>query len=216
MLCSVLYIFFCSDLTTFVVPKNMNDKISLPRTEWNVAHYRSWHWLPRDFHCSLVFVTPGKTLALVYEILLNYVIGLRTSTLSSGTVVQDISSGLLNLIHCSPQFIKIDGVPVHTGLDVPWWTRFSQRYIEACTENNWLHVHAMYFMIRRIFWSQIGEKLNYYTPSLWSSIFRLLALGHACWLLGVFIIGFSKYRYVGEIDHTIIWSDGHIISINCA
>ena len=26
---------------------------------------------PRDFHCPLVFVTPGKTLALVYEILLD-------------------------------------------------------------------------------------------------------------------------------------------------
>ena len=43
-----------------------------------------------------------------------------------------------------------------------------------------------------------------YTPGLLNYIFRLLALAHACCLLGVFIIGFSKYRNLGKIDRTIV------------
>ena len=46
-------------------------------------------------------------------------ISLPTSTLTLGVVLQGISSGPLNLTHRFPQFIKIDGVPVHTWLDVP-------------------------------------------------------------------------------------------------
>ena len=49
----------------------------------------------------------------------NYLIILPTSTLTSGMVLQGISSRPLILTHRLPQFIKIDGVPVHTRLDVP-------------------------------------------------------------------------------------------------